>query len=67
MIKVTFAAGFDYGLATKSQRNNALGKTVHQMSYEIQVVFGDKGNNLTFKAVMNGKVVSTADIEFNRR
>jgi len=66
-IKTTFPANFDYGPKKESKYNSTLGKDIHEFSYEIQVVFGSKGSNLTFKTVVDGNVVSTADIEFNQR
>ncbi|CZR67409.1 related to hsp70 protein [Phialocephala subalpina] len=66
VIKSTFGANFDYGPEIRC-KSNSEGKLVHQFSYEIQVVFGDKGSNLTFKVIVGGRVVSTADIEFDQR
>ncbi|TVY34708.1 Chaperone protein DnaK [Lachnellula subtilissima] len=67
IIKTTFPANFDYGPEKESKYNPKLGKFIHKFSFEIQVVFGSKGSNLTFKTVVDGNVVSTADIEFNQR
>jgi hypothetical protein len=67
IIKTTFPANFDYGPGKKSKYSSKYGKYIHKFSFEIQVVFGGKGSNLTFKTVVDGNVVSTADIEFNQR
>lgn len=66
MITSTFEAGFDYGDTTQTRYNPISKETVYQFSYEVQVEFGAKGNNLTFKTVVGGKVVSTADISFDQ-
>ena len=51
----------------RSAFNAEAGKLLHRFSFVIEVVFGDKGNNLTFKNIVDGNVVSTADIEFDQR
>jgi hypothetical protein len=66
VIVTRFPASFDFGIAIKSTTNPISGERIHQFSYETQVVFGSKGSNLTFKTVVNGKVVSTADILFDQ-
>jgi hypothetical protein len=50
-----------------SRYNTVRKEMNHKFSFEIQVVFGDKGNNLTFKNIVNGNVVSTANIEFDKQ
>jgi hypothetical protein len=67
VIKSRFPADFDYGAGTKTKFNSRLDRLVHEFSYEIQVVFGSKGSNLTFNNIVAGRVVSTADIEFDQR
>ena len=67
VIKSRFPANFDFGSGTKTEFNLKLGRLVHEFSYEVQVVFGSKGSNLTFKNVVGGRVISTADIEFDQR
>jgi hypothetical protein len=66
VIKTRIPANFDLGTVVKSKFNSKLGKQVHQFSYQTQVVFGSKGSNLMFKTVVNGKVISTADIVFDQ-
>jgi hypothetical protein len=39
---------------------------VHQFSYDVQVRFGDKGDNLTFKSIANGQEAGSANIKFDR-
>ncbi|KAH8587066.1 Hsp70 family protein-like protein [Bisporella sp. PMI_857] len=67
VIKSIFPPSFDYGTQTESRFNTKLGKLVHEFRHEIQVVFGGKGSNLTFKNIVAGKVVSAADIQFDQR
>lgn len=67
MIKSKFEANFNFGHGTRSKFNTKTGKLAHQFPYNVQVVFGAKGNNLTFKNMVDRKEVSTADIEFDQR
>jgi hypothetical protein len=66
VIKTRIPANFDLGTGVKSKFNSKSGKQVHELSYQTQVVFGSKGSNLTFKTVINGMVISTADIVFDQ-
>ncbi|PMD34535.1 Hsp70 family protein-like protein [Hyaloscypha variabilis F] len=66
-IKGRLPANFDYGHHATTVFNTKLGRDVHEFSVEIEVVFGGRGNNLTFKNLVGGKVISTADIEFDKR
>lgn len=42
----------------------SLNKRVCSVDLEIQVIFGNKGDNLTFKSLVNGKAIGSARIEF---
>jgi len=55
-----FPQNFEFGSSSK-QANN-----IHRIFHQVQVKFGNKGNNITCQNVVNDKVVSTATIEFNR-
>jgi len=66
VIKTRFPANFNFGPGVESKFNERLGRQVYQFSYQTQVVFGSKGSNLTFKTVVNGTVISTADIVFDQ-
>lgn len=59
---------FDFGPDTQSTWNARLGRTVYRFPQELQVRFGNKGDNLTFQNIVgrNLKVNSTAVIEFSR-
>jgi hypothetical protein len=59
-------ANFDFGTRINSEFNSKLNKQVDQLSYKIQVVFGSKGSNLTYKTIVNDTVVSTTDIMFDQ-
>jgi hypothetical protein len=65
VIKTRIPANFNWGTEVRSKFNSK-GRQVHEFSYERQVVFGSKGSNLTFKTVVNGVVISTADIVFDQ-
>ena len=62
----TFDKDFDFGDKAESTYNTRLGKTVYQMNFQVQVRFGDKGENLQFRTLFNGKALSKAIIEFPR-
>ena len=66
-IRSHFDDDFDFGPDTQSKYNSRLGKIVYQLCHQIQVRFGTRGANLTFANIVNGKTVSTAAIEFDRR
>jgi hypothetical protein len=61
-----FEENFDYGDKGESTYNVRLGKNVYRMNFQVQVRFGDKGENLQFRTLFNGKAVSKAIIEFPR-
>jgi hypothetical protein len=65
-IASTFDADFDFGTSTQCRYNNKTKKIVHQFSYDVQVRFGDKGDNLTFKSIVNGQEAGSANIKFDR-
>lgn len=62
----TFPREFDYGRSSKSNFNARLKKTIYNFSHEVEVVFGNKGENLTCRDVLNGQVVGSATIRFDR-
>jgi hypothetical protein len=66
VIKTRFPADFDLGTGIKSKFNSESGRQVREFSYQTQIVFGSKGSNLTFKTVVNGMVISSADIVFDQ-
>ncbi|TAQ85429.1 hypothetical protein B7494_g6250 [Chlorociboria aeruginascens] len=62
----TFPANYDFGKGSESSFNTRLGKKVYQFSFQLQVIFGSKGENLTYRTLVNGNVSSTSVIEFPR-
>ncbi|KAH8766958.1 Hsp70 family protein-like protein [Hyaloscypha sp. PMI_1271] len=65
-IESTFGADFYFGSSTQCRYNNKSKEIVYQFSYNVQVRFGDKGDNLTFKAIVNGQEAGSAIIKFDR-
>ncbi len=61
-----FDKDFDYGPKAELAYNARLGKLVYMFPHKVQVRFGDKGDNLTFRDLVDGKIISTAVIEFKR-
>ncbi|KAH8650615.1 Hsp70 family protein-like protein [Tricladium varicosporioides] len=65
-ISSTFPRRFDFGPSSESKFNTRLNETIHQFRHEVEVMFGNKGENLTCRDVLNGQVVGTATIQFDR-
>ncbi|KAH8804545.1 Hsp70 family protein-like protein [Xylogone sp. PMI_703] len=61
-----FGENFNYGRKAESKYNHRLNRMVHNFHFDVQAEFGRKGENLTFKNLVDGEVVSTATIEFDR-
>lgn len=61
-----FPRGFDFGLSSESKPHPRHFGTIYQFSHEMEVVFGNKGDNLTYRDIVNGEVVGTATIQFDR-
>ncbi|KAH8762343.1 Hsp70 family protein-like protein [Hyaloscypha finlandica] len=61
-----FDRNFDFGPNIETTCNSRLGRKVNQFPHQIQVRFGDKGENLQFKNLVKGLIVSEAVIEFGR-
>jgi hypothetical protein len=57
-------AEFDYGDALFTRFNARTKQTCYGVRFQVQVVFGNKGDNLTYRVIVNGKVSGTAHIEF---
>jgi len=62
----TFPSGFDFGQSSESKFNTRFNKTIYQFSHKVEVMFGNKGENLTYKDLFNGQVVGTATIQYDR-
>jgi hypothetical protein len=59
----------DYDLTefTESRWNPALGRIIYRFPLTVQVIFGNKGSNLTFRTLVKGQVMSTATIRYDKR
>ncbi len=62
-----FYKNFEFGPNIKTRYNSRLGKTVNEFPHQVQVRFGDKGDNIQFKNRVKGLVVSEATIKFGQR
>lgn len=62
----TFPRRFDFGRSSEAKFNTRFNKTIYRFSHEVEVTFGNKGENLTCRDVLNGQVVGTATIQFDR-
>lgn len=62
----TISGEYDFGRSTKSNFNAVRGEWVYQFSHVVEVMFGNKGENLTCRDFLNGKVVGSATIRFDR-
>ena len=61
----SFPKNFEFGEISESAFNTRLNKTIYHFSHEVEVVFGNKGENLTCRNIVNGKVVGTATVQFD--
>ena len=62
----TSTATFYFGPNVRSAYKAGLGKTVYKFSFQVEVRFGDKGENLRFNNLVEGKMVSQAVIKFDK-
>lgn len=61
---VRFPADFNFGDSLRSIWNSKLQKNIHEADYKIEVVFGNQGDNLTIRTLINDQVQGTATIEY---
>lgn len=66
IVESTFNADFDFGKSTRYRYHQKDKRTVHQFDFDVQVRFGNKGDNLTFKSIANGQEAGSANIKFDR-
>jgi hypothetical protein len=64
-VEAIFSCDYKFGEGTKKRYNANLGRSVHRLSIENEVVFGNKGDNLTFRSLIDGKEVSNSVIRFD--
>ncbi len=62
-----FDKDFDFGLKVVTTYSSRLKRSVSKFPHQVQVRFGDKGENLQFKNLVQGIAVSEAVIEFGKR
>jgi hypothetical protein len=65
-VESSFDADFDFSKSTQCRYNRKENRIVYRYSYEVQVRFGDKGDNLTFKSIANGQEAGSANIKFDQ-
>jgi hypothetical protein len=65
-IVASFDRNYDFGPNIRSTYSFKLGKIVYKFPHQLQVRFGNKGENLQFKILVEGRVVSEAVIEFGQ-
>ncbi|KAF7932504.1 uncharacterized protein EAE98_003803 [Botrytis deweyae] len=65
-IQSTLDSSFDFGKNLKTHFNAQLGRQVQQIALQQQIVFGNKGDNLTFKCLVGGKEMCKSTMKFER-
>ncbi|PQE02915.1 Hsp70 family protein [Rutstroemia sp. NJR-2017a BVV2] len=64
-IEAILSRDYQFGRDTQERYNAKLKRSVHQLSIEHKVVFGNKGDNLTFRSLIDSKEVSNSVIRFD--
>ncbi|KAF7946500.1 hypothetical protein EAE96_009497 [Botrytis aclada] len=65
-IEVTLDENIDLSQYTKRKYNHRLKSWVHQLSYQHQIIFGTKGENLTFRCLVGEKEIGKSVMKFDR-
>ncbi|KAF8853277.1 Hsp70 family protein-like protein [Acephala macrosclerotiorum] len=65
-IDTKFPANFDFGEALESTFNPRLRRTVYRIAFKVEVIFGDRGENLKFRTSINGVVGGSTQVIFPR-
>jgi hypothetical protein len=65
-VNSTFERGFDLGKSIESKYDEKKNKFLHQITFKVQVKFGNKGDNLSFASVLNGVETGSASIKFDQ-
>ncbi|KAE9364639.1 Hsp70 family protein-like protein [Stipitochalara longipes BDJ] len=65
-IEAYFDRDFDFGPNIRSTWSVKLGRMVYKFPHQVQVRFGDKGENLQFRILVQGRVISEAVIKFGQ-
>ncbi|TGO11634.1 hypothetical protein BTUL_0105g00240 [Botrytis tulipae] len=65
-IQSTLHKDFDFGTNVSKQWNDRLNRYVHEVKSQQQIVFGNKGDNLTFRLLVGGKEICKSVMKFDR-
>ncbi|KAF7905182.1 uncharacterized protein EAF01_005703 [Botrytis porri] len=65
-IQTTLDSSLNLGENTEAQFNARLGRRVQRLPFQQQIVFGNKGDNLTFKCLIGGKEICKSTMNFDR-
>lgn len=65
-IRSHLGGNFDFGENIEQQYNAQLGRQVQAISLQQQILFGNKGDNLTFSCLIGGKEICKSDMSFDR-
>ncbi|PQE13104.1 Hsp70 family protein [Rutstroemia sp. NJR-2017a BBW] len=64
-IEAILSRDHQFGQDTQERYNAKLKRSVHQLSIQNEVVLGNKGDNLTFRSLIDSKEVSNSVIRFD--
>ncbi|THV47569.1 hypothetical protein BGAL_0302g00120 [Botrytis galanthina] len=65
-IQSTLDSSFNFGENLQMQFNAQLGRRVQKIFFQQQIIFGNKGDNLTFKCLIGGKEICKSTMNFDR-
>ncbi|KAM0183762.1 hypothetical protein ACHAPF_000206 [Botrytis cinerea] len=65
-IQSNLGKSFNFGNNIQTQFNHRLGRQVQRITFQQQIVFGNKGDNLTFKCLIGGKEICKSAMNFDR-
>ncbi|TGO59243.1 hypothetical protein BOTNAR_0166g00110 [Botryotinia narcissicola] len=65
-IQSTLDSSFNFGKNLHMQFNAQLGCRVQGIYFQQQIIFGNKGDNLTFKCLIGGKEICKSTMNFDR-
>ncbi|KAM0129318.1 hypothetical protein ACHAP3_007821 [Botrytis cinerea] len=65
-IQSSLGKSFNFGNNIQTQFNHRLGRQVQRITFQQQIVFGNKGDNLTFKCLIGGKEICKSAMNFDR-
>ncbi|KAJ8060112.1 hypothetical protein OCU04_011722 [Sclerotinia nivalis] len=65
-IQSILSNNFDFGENIRQKYNAQLGRLIYEVDFQQQIVFGNKGDNLTFSWLVGGKEICKSDMKFDR-